>query len=226
MEAFDAAVADGWQAIIFDSASLEHDGEGGLLDLAEQEVDRLEAEAAKRGRENRAVSQQKWTQPKLRHRRFLNHAVGLPAHVIMTFRQVLTTDFNAKPPTTVLSVVAEKNSMFSLELHASFGPDHVATWTRVPEPFRRFIPQHSLVTANMGAAIAGNTSATQSGLTPDDVIEWLDSEHINDEEFEQIFERLKKPLPERWQCNLSTKQCEWILSPAGKATILAKRNGI
>jgi len=220
--AFDAAVADGWNCIIFDSASLEHDGEGGLLDLAEQEAEALN----EKNPNNRAISTQKWTRPKLRHRKFLNHAAGLPAHVIFTFRQVLTTDFSAKPPATVLTEVAEKNSKFVLELHAYFDADHVATWTRVPEPFRRFIPQHSLVTAEMGAAIAGNAPIAQSGLTPDDVIEWLDSEHINDEEFEGIFERLKKPLPEHWQRNLSGKQCEWILSHAGKSTILSKRNGI
>jgi len=235
--AFDAAISDGWQAIIFDSASLEHDGEGGLLEMAELEVERLEEEAKKRGRDNRAVSQQKWTMPKLRHRRFLNHVTGLPAHIILTFRQVLTTDFTAKPPTTVLSEVCEKNTKFALELHVFFGADHKATWTRVPEPFRPHIKQGAPVTVEIGAAIAnglGPVSATKSepapiqarpisvaapvAASPDMVRlvrDWMSREYLEDDELSEAFARLGKTLT--W----SVAQCDWLLSDAGQRKILS-----
>lgn len=239
IEALDAAVTDGWQAIVFDSASLEHDGEGGLLDLAEQEVERLEQEAAKRGRDNRAISQQKWTQPKLRHRRFLNHAVGLPAHVIMTFRQVLTTDFSAKPPVTVLSEVCEKNTKFSLELHATFSPDHIATWTRVPEPFRRHLPQGQRITTAMGAALSGavepqvepvtRPAEPAPALSPNGpaspkmreaVMGWMEANGVTEGDLSDALARMGKTLSADWRTAMSLAQCQWILSDAGKAKLL------
>ena len=171
IRAADAAVKAGWKAIIIDSMSLEHDGEGGLLEMADLEAERLEEEAQKRGRENRAISQQKWTQPKLAHKRMLNHFCGLSAHIIGCFRETLTTDFDAKDergnkkPATILSVVAEKNTLFSFDIHVIIDKDHRATWTRVPKPYLPAIKQGSLITVETGRLLAGQTGL-QSGSAP------------------------------------------------------------
>lgn len=149
-KALDALVADGCDAIILDSASLEHDGEGGLLEMAEAEAEAILA----RNPNNRAVNQQKWTKPKLEHKKFLNHAVGLPCHVIATFRTTLTTDFDAKPkPLTIESVVREKNTPFFFDIHLALDASHNATWTRIPEPFRHCIEQGKPVSIQTGAKI-------------------------------------------------------------------------
>lgn len=169
IRAADAAVKAGWKAIIIDSMSLEHDGEGGLLEMADIEAERLEEEAQKRGRENRAISQQKWTQPKLAHKRLLNHLCGLPVHVLGCFRETLTTDFDAKDergnkkPATILTVVAEKNTLFSFELHCAIEKDHKAYWSRIPEPYLPAIKTGVPITVEMGAALAGRSSAPAAG---------------------------------------------------------------
>lgn len=160
-KAADFAVKSGWKAIVIDTLSLEHDGEGGLLEMADQEAEKLEAEASKRGRENRAISQQKWTQPKLAHKRMLNHLCGLPAHVLGCFRETLTTDFDAKDdrgnkkPATVLSVVAEKNTLFAFEIHCLINKDHTATWQRVPKPYLPAIKEGAAITVETGRLFAG-----------------------------------------------------------------------
>ena len=225
----DELTEDGCGAIVFDTLSSEHDDEGGLLDMADEEYAAILA----RNPNNRAADSQKWIGPKREHKKLLRRTARGPAHIVMTIRETLSTDFTKKPPQSVLATVTEKNTLFEVMMHARLDESHRATWSRVPELYRRFIQQGAPITAEMGSAIAGNAPATQPSvtpdsveLTPDDVIEWLDSEHINDEEFEGVFERLGKPLPERWQRNLTTKQCEWILSERGKAAILAKRNGI
>ena len=169
IRAADAAVKAGWKAIIIDSMSLEHDGEGGLLEMADIEAERLEEEAQKRGRENRAISQQKWTQPKLAHKRLLNHLCGLPVHVLGCFRETLTTDFDAKDergnkkPATILTVVAEKNTLFSFELHCAIEKDHKAYWSRIPEPYLPAIKTGVPITVEMGSALAGRSAAPAAG---------------------------------------------------------------
>lgn len=162
-KAADAAVKAGWKAIVIDTLSLEHDGEGGLLDMADAEEQKLLA----KNPNNRATSQQKWTQPKLAHKRLLNHLCGLPAHVIGCFRETLTTDFDAKDergqkkPTTVLTVVAEKNTLFSFELHCAIDKDHKAHWSRIPKPYLSAIKNGTPITVETGSLLAG-----QCGFDP------------------------------------------------------------
>lgn len=150
MKALDAAVAAGANAVILDSASLEHDGEGGMLDMAEKEAERL----FKKNPNNRNISMQKWTVPKLAHKRFLYHATGLPVHVIFCFRQTITTDFSVKPPVSHLTTVAEKNTKFEFKLHVEFDQDHKAKWTRIPKPFLPAIEQGKLITVDHGEKMA------------------------------------------------------------------------
>lgn len=198
--AVDAAVAAGWKAIIIDSASLEHDGEGGLLEMADEEEQKLLA----KNPNNRATSQQKWTKPKLAHKRFLNHICGLPAHVIGCFRETLTTDFDAKDergqkkPVTVLTVVTEKNTLFSFELHCKIDEHHRAHWSRIPKPYLACIKQDSPITTETGSLLSSacnvgekrpvtkapapvNDDARESHLQ--DIGDYLDSEGIDVADF-------------------------------------------
>lgn len=217
IRASSAAVKAGWKVVVIDSLSLEHDGEGGLLDMADAEAEKLEEEARKRNRENRAISQQKWTAPKQAHKRMLNHLCGLPAHVIGCFRETLTTDFDAKDdrgnkkPTTVLTVVAEKNTLFSFELHCAIDKDHKAHWSRVPKPYVPAIKQGTPITVEMGRVLAGRcgTGSTaapttkadpvpEQAVTPprelflSDIATFLDSEGIDVADFNAAIESAYK----------------------------------
>lgn len=200
--AFKAAVAAGWSALVFDSASLEHDGEGGLIEMAEEEEARLIA----KNPNNRAVSQQKWTKPKQAHKRFLNFAVGLPCHVIFCFRQTLTTDFDAtdeqgrKKPTTILSTVAEKNTKFVLELHANIRADHSAHWSRIPKPYLPCIRQDAPISVATGRRLSDSSkigSPKEAQTDPRegyliDIATYLESEDIDVADFNAAIESAYK----------------------------------
>lgn len=201
-KAADAAVKAGWKAIVIDSLSLEHDGEGGLLEMADAEEQKLLA----KNPNNRATSQQKWTQPKLAHKRLLNHLCGLPVHVIGCFRETLTTDFDAKDdrgqkkPQTVLTVVAEKNTLFSFELHAKIEADHRANWSRIPKPYLSCISQGAPITVATGSHLAGACGIGEKPTAPktdpdesreihlQDIATFIDSEGIDVADFNAAIE--------------------------------------
>lgn len=187
-------IKEGWKAIIIDNASSEHEGEGGICDMAEKEAERL----FDKNPRNNAISMQKWTQPKMAHRRFLIASQSLPAHVIFLFRQTLTTDFETKPPTTHLTTVAEKNTLYEIQFHATLDPaTHIPTWTRLEEPFKPFIPAGKLIDIDLGQRLAEiaksgqHESARYSPPTTDDareahlqdISDYLDSEGITTDAF-------------------------------------------
>lgn len=66
------------RVVVVDSASHEHEGEGGLLDIQAAEFDRLG------GRD--AVKLLSWVKPKQEHKRFVTRLLQLDAHVILCFR--------------------------------------------------------------------------------------------------------------------------------------------
>lgn len=66
------------RVIVVDSASHEHEGEGGLLDIQAAEFTRLG------GRD--AVKLLSWVKPKQEHKRFVTRLLQLDAHVILCFR--------------------------------------------------------------------------------------------------------------------------------------------
>lgn len=82
-EAIEAADAAGYPVIVVDSTSHEHAGEGGLLDMHEDELERLAgSDYAKRER----VKMTAWIKPKGQHKRFMQRLLRLKAHVILCFR--------------------------------------------------------------------------------------------------------------------------------------------
>jgi DNA polymerase III delta prime subunit len=71
--------AGGYDAVIIDSASHEWQGEGGVLEMAD------EVEASAR-RNNKGVGLNKWRAPKMSHLRFQNKSLRAPFHVIFCLR--------------------------------------------------------------------------------------------------------------------------------------------
>ena len=158
IEAMETADRAGWDVIIVDSASLEHDGEGGILDMAEAEGERVGQSVAK------------WQFPKHEHKRFLASINNLNCHVIMCFRVVPSIDMKTK--NMVMTPVTEKTTKFAFELHASIDLEHKANWTRVPRPYRPAIANNELITVETGRILAdlhrsNNGTNSQPAKQPD-----------------------------------------------------------
>ncbi len=83
-EAVVAAAEAGYKVIVIDSVSHEHEGEGGLLDMQEQELDRM---AGDNWQKREACLQASWIKPKREHKRlFVQKVLQVRAHIIFCMR--------------------------------------------------------------------------------------------------------------------------------------------
>lgn len=83
LEAIVAADNAEYPVIVVDSASHEWAGEGGLLDMAEAELQRMAGDDWKK---RDACAMASWVKPKKEHKRMVNHLLQLRAHLILCFR--------------------------------------------------------------------------------------------------------------------------------------------
>ncbi len=99
----------GVEALVIDSCSHEHEGTGGLEEIAH---------APKANGEVRKIAD--WITAKRLHKQFMNTLLCLPCHVIACFRAREKTDFKDpnKPRSLGIQPITEKNVMF--EATASF----------------------------------------------------------------------------------------------------------
>ena len=143
-EAVLAAVMADADAIIIDSASHEHEAEGGMIDFAEKEELRL--------KNRRDKSRAKWIKPKTEHNRFVRYAVGCPAHVIFCIREKVVADMdNPNNKQGLLMPVCEKNLMFEMTITLRLEPEtHKATFMKVPKPFEKHITNGEVLTVEHG----------------------------------------------------------------------------
>jgi hypothetical protein len=92
LEAIQAAEKLGHEVIVVDSGSHVWDGDGGVLDMQVEELDRLVERARKAG-DNRedwqieeAQRMRSWIYPKMEHKKMMTKLLQLKAHVIMCLR--------------------------------------------------------------------------------------------------------------------------------------------
>ena len=83
LEAIREADAAGYPVIVVDSASHEHAGEGGILDLQEAELTRMAKDDYAR---REACKMASWVKPKAEHKKFINALLQVRAHIILCFR--------------------------------------------------------------------------------------------------------------------------------------------
>lgn len=99
LAAAEHCVNSGAKIIIVDSMSHEHEGEGGMLEWHEQEVQRM-AWDERSGKVDHAKAERikgfAWTAPKLAHRRMINTLLQMPANFIFCFRAQEKLDWNDK----------------------------------------------------------------------------------------------------------------------------------
>lgn len=172
-EAIMAADKAGYPVIVVDSASHEHAGDGGLLDMHEAEYQRMG------GRDNVKVAA--WIKPKLEHKKFVGKLLQLRAHLILCFRAEekieMVRDENGKmkpmPKKSLTGLdgwipICEKNLPF--ELTASFLL--LATQPGIPKPIklqqqhRPLFPLDQPITEDSGRRLAewarGGASKTET----------------------------------------------------------------
>ena len=82
-EAILAADAGGYPVIVIDSMSHEHEGVGGLLDMHEEDVQRMGGDDWKK---REAVKMAAWIRCKGQHRKMLQTMLQVKAHLILCFR--------------------------------------------------------------------------------------------------------------------------------------------
>ena len=94
LDAISAAVDDGATVIVVDSASHEHEGEGGVLESHDEAVERKsggnEAKAAR-------IAMAEWAKPKAAHNRLVNRIQQLRCHIIFCFRAKPKLDHRGTP---------------------------------------------------------------------------------------------------------------------------------
>lgn len=140
-QAVHAARQAGVDAIVIDSASHEHEAEGGMLDYAEQE------EA--RGVKPRA----KWIKPKMTHNRFIRSALSCGAHIIFCIRIKTIVDTDVKPAVKVKFPVCESNLPYEFTLRMRVENEGIAHFEKVPKPFQQHIRNGERITVEHGALL-------------------------------------------------------------------------
>ena len=175
LEAILAADKAGYLAIVVDSASHEHAGEGGLLEWHDEELTRM---AGDDYRKREACNMASWIRPKTAHKAFVQRLLQVKAHLILCFRaeekveMVKGDDGKMKimPKKTLTGMdgwtpICEKNLPF--ELTASFlltcdKPGYPKP-IKLQDQHRALFPLNKPITEESGRGIAtwasGSTNA-------------------------------------------------------------------
>ena len=140
-QAINAARKAGVDIIVVDSASHEHEAEGGMLDFADQEETR--------GVKPRA----KWIKPKMQHNRFIRTALSCGAHVIFCIRIKTIVDTDVKPAVKVKFPVCESNLPYEFVLRVHVENEGIAHFLKVPKPFQQHIRDGQRITVEHGALL-------------------------------------------------------------------------
>jgi hypothetical protein len=176
-QAMRAAIAWGADCIIVDSASHEHEGEGGLLDFADAEEARLRAAG---GGAAKAAPRNKWIRPKADHNRWMNAVRGAPCHVILTIREKVVVDMEAKPPKKIQVPAVGQDLVFELMLHGRLRqprpPEEFAgqddpeafrvQWQKLPRPLVGAVTQGERINVAAGERLAAALNGGQPSADP------------------------------------------------------------
>lgn len=176
-EAITAADAAGYPVIVVDSASHEHAGEGGILDMQEAELQRMAGDDWKK---REAVKMASWVKPKSEHKRMVQKLLQVRAHLILCFRAEAKIEMVrgeggkmvVQPKQTLTSLdgwipICEKSLPFELTASFLLLPDApgIPRAIKLQEQHRAFFPTGKHVTEAAGVALAqwaagGTVSAT------------------------------------------------------------------
>lgn len=145
LQAIEALIQAGCKAIVIDSVSHAWEGEGGCMDIAEN---------------NKLNGMPNWALAKREHKRFINKLLTLPVHVICCLRarektkpekgedgKVKFVDYGMQP-------IQEKNFMFEMTFSVMLEPEtHFPKILKCPGSLTNIFPTNGLITKTTGERI-------------------------------------------------------------------------
>lgn len=182
LEAIKAADEAGYPVILVDSFSHEHAGEGGLLDMAEAELQRM---AGDDWQKRNSCAMASWVRPKKDHKRLMNHLLQLKAHIILCFRaeekvemvkeggkmKVIPKESRSGKDGWI--PVCEKNVPYEMTASFLLTDEHpgVPIPIKLQEQHRAFFPLDKPITSESGKQLAawaaGGSSAPKRESEPE-----------------------------------------------------------
>jgi hypothetical protein len=178
------AAKRGAKIIIVDQLSFEHDGEGGMIDYHDREVDRLAGEGSD-WRKREAVKMLAWTAPKQARKQLIRSMLAMDVAFVLCFR----ADETAKPvkkdgKTEVVQMgfvpIGGKNFVYEATVAALLlpGAHGVPTWrpegigeramVKLPEQFKNYFKDGEALSEDHGRRLAewARAAATKSLTSP------------------------------------------------------------
>lgn len=165
LEAIEAADKAGYGCIVVDSMSHSWAGEGGCMDMQEDELERL---AGKDFEKRERVKLLSWAKPKLEHKRMVYALLKVRAHAILCFRAEPKVEIAKQdgktvivPKKTLTSTdgwvpICEKSLPFELTASALLMPDHpgVPKWIKLQAQHHMMFPPGEVLDEISGRSIA------------------------------------------------------------------------
>lgn len=165
VERISAAVAEGAEVIVIDSVSDEHDGEGGLMDIVEDVLQRRAGDDARR---REALNMAAWKEAKMRHRRLVRELRVPRCHLVVCMRAQDKIEIVKENGKTVIrpkrslvgtegwEPICEKRLPFELLSSFLLLPDRpgVPRPIKFAESYRSFISLDKQITEDTGRDLA------------------------------------------------------------------------
>lgn len=187
-EAIVAADKAGYPVIVVDSASHEYAGDGGVLDMAESELNRMAGDDWKKREACRMAS---WIKPKTEHKHMVSKLLQVRAHLILCFRADQKIEMVKDPQTGKLVIqqkhtltgldgyvpITEKNLPYELTVSFLLLPSNpgVGLPIKLQEQHKSIFPSGTLIDEECGRRIAqwaaGGAVARPAAQTPAPVAE-------------------------------------------------------
>lgn len=160
LAAIQHCVSKGAKTIVIDSASHLHEGPGGVLEMHEQELQRLGG--------GQAVNFLAWAKPKAELRRFINSVLQMHVNLIFCFRakEKLKIEKGKDPKALGFMPIASEEFMYEMTLNVLLYPSSggVPTWKsgeigenaviKLPEQFRKVFSAESPLDEETGEKLA------------------------------------------------------------------------
>lgn len=169
LEGIEEAVKQGAKVIVIDSATHEHEGEGGILEMHEAMITKLVGNKDTYARRE-AVKFTAWIEPKRRHNKFVNRLLQINAHIIFCFRakeKLLMTKVEKDGGGTKTEVTSagwqpicadrleyEMTTLLVLPPNSKGTPDLTASATKLPEPIAPLVKDGWQISRGLGRVLA------------------------------------------------------------------------
>lgn len=165
LAAIEHCVSKGATTVIVDSASHEHEGPGGVLEMHAAEVDRLAGDDFKKAERVKMLA---WSKPKQQRRRMINSILQMPCNAIFCFRckEKLKIKKGEEPEPLGFMPIAGDEWVYEMALNCLLLPNAggVPTWDsnmlgeqmmiKCPEQFRGLLSQRKPLDEEIGEGLA------------------------------------------------------------------------